>query len=90
MNYNGIYPRIVKINDAINIDGDDALICVVRQFCGDDVANMLEDRLEIRSRAMSLKDVLEHLEGVRNALDDAMEEVEGARYALDEIERGPL
>lgn len=90
MNYSGIYPRIVRANDAINIDGDDALICVVRQFCGDDVASVLEDRLEIRSREMSLKDAMEHLEEVRSALDDAMDEIEITLRAIEEIERGPL
>lgn len=90
MNYSRIYPRIVRVNDAINIDGDDALIYVVRQFCGDDVANILEDRLEIRSREMSLKDAMEHLEGDRSALDDAMEEIEITLRAIVEIERGPL
>lgn len=85
MNDNEIYPRVVKLNGTMYIDGDDELISVVRKFCGDDVADLLTDRLRFTVNLSSSK-FQKYMEQIQHALSNCEDAVECFAEACEDLD----
>ena len=85
MNDNQIYPRVVKLNETMYIGGDAELVSVVRQFCGDDVADLLTDRLSATVDLSSSK-FQEYLEQIQHALSSFEDAAECFTEACEDLD----
>ena len=71
------YPTSVRVNgQPQSILSDSDLLFIIRQHCGDDVASVVESRLEMVGAPVNTSDLLDRLESIKSDLDSVSSALE--------------